>query len=1061
MSLTNSKFSTTFTIIFLVGLLKSSLSSASQGIEDHSSANYLILQSDLSKQLRQSTILSILRSHSGFLWLATFNGALRHDGNKLVRYFDWIDNRGNKHPLNIIKLLETSDGEIIAVTFDSGLLYFDSVSKAFKAHPAFDKSPSKAQDPEISDALSDSSGLIWVGYQQGNVSRFNTKSRNIRHFNLNAKQRISDIVEDSLGKVHIVSESGTVYSFDAHRDTYKEWTLRSVCGLQDKPVEELHTIAGNFYLIGTRGSGLYQFDAKSNDCEFVQLKNGFSKNSRYATIHEIAYIETLNETRIATDQGLFVIQEDKSTKYFSKDNSELTNNEVITLFSDPGQLDWIGTYSGLNTINKPLFELFNPEDDHRLHSITAISSSKSFGTWIATYEDLLWFDHSSGKHVSVKDKYPDIDFNFQPIMALLVENESIWIGTRNRGAIRFSPSLQQLKRFSLTSKPNLSANSISGFLRLDSGELLIGTYGGGLNIIYNDQTIGRFINDSSATSIANNKVIFLYQDKSSRVWIGTEGGLQLFDPKTETFRRANFKNNAGLKSSIVWSASEDQAGRIWFGTLHDGLLVSEASNANNDAPLLRPYKNNDLVDRTVYAIQVSKSGEVWISTNSGLTRIKNGMDIRHFSKKNGLQNMEFELGASHKDSNEILYFGGISGYNKFNPKDITLESTPPPVVLTDISVAGKTPGLSKAIQDVDMLELDYLDYYVTFEFSVLDYLDPANNQYRYKLEGFDPRWINIGNRNTATYTNLPAGNYTLRVQGASSSGVWNRDGISASLRVNPAPWKSWWAYCIYTMLALFLAWHAKKTYDNAVIRKRALQLARDMQETADRAMDDVQEQLDQQTRLVDTIHHFNLQKLELVSECLRRHADFLPETVSESILHNQERRLAALLSLEKSLFYKHEELLADLHRFTDYLVSDLVSRTSNPAAAHINVINAVTDQLFPAQSALPISIVLYELVGNAVDHAFDPESQSCFIKVEVTPVENLTHASECVQISVADNGVGLPGIVSFDSPESEGLATVAETVAGLGGDIYVTVQQGTLVRVTLPIGRTDVDEKAL
>lgn len=227
-------------------------------------------------------------------------------------------------------------------------------------------------------------------------------------------------------------------------------------------------------------------------------------------------------------------------------------------------------------------------------------------------------------------------------------------------------------------------------------------------------------------------------------------------------------------------------------------------------------------------------------------------------------------------------------------------------------------------------------------------------------------------------------------------------------------------------------------------------MAREMQETADRAMDDVQEQLDHQSRLVESIHRFNLGKLTLVKECFSRHSEFLPATVNAAYTTGQEGRLDALACLEKSLLYKHDTLLADLRRFTDTLASDLLSARSRQSDSRITVINEVSEDLFAAELALPLSIVLYELLSNAVNHAFDPGSHSCFIKIEVRWEREHSDDNELLVLSVSDSGAGLPEGIDFQSPQSAGIATVADTAALLGGTISVSTRQGTQVLVTIP-----------
>ncbi|MBN7795124.1 two-component regulator propeller domain-containing protein [Parahaliea mediterranea] len=1019
----------------------------------HDRIKYLLSNSSVTQKLTQKSILSVVQTKSGLLWLATFNGIHKYDGHHLVQFVDWVDSSGTTHQLNAIELVESPNGTILAAARDSGLLIFDETLNRFSTHPRYIAHHLSKQKASISSLLVDSSGTIWIGHEDGSVSIIRQGNNEELLLNSVGSARISDIVESPSGQIHIASEDGRFASYEKKKAAYSKVKTHKTCSFKNIPVEEIFTENDSVFLIGTRGSGLYSADTNNETCSKYPLISQSSSDSSRSTIHSIDYVASKGEYRIATDQGLYIVYNRSTQLHFYMENSELTNDEVTSIFSLAEGPSWIGTYNGVNVLTEPLFDLYDIKDNSKMHSITAIGGSKEIGLWVATYNGLFSFSETNNTHVEFRDLYPDLELETDRLMTLLVEENSIWLGSRNRGLLNVDLSTRSTTNYSATTFPKLSANSISALLRLSSGELLVGTYGGGLNIIRQNNSISSYLTTADSMSIANDRVILLFQDSAGRVWVGTEGGLQIFDLESETFLSASFRNaqHQNLEKSIILCATEDNDGNIWFGTLRNGLLFSPASKKRNvSTAQITPYGFNEFADTPIYAIQSDREGGVWLATNSGLAWVRELEEIRYFRKTHGLQSMEFEYGASYKDTSGRIYFGGSNGYNRFNPSNIVVNTNPPPLVLTDVTIAGSSATLSKPIKYLQSLELDYLDYYITFEFSILDYLDTANNQYRYKLEGFDPDWIDVGNRNTATYTNLPAGSYQFLVQGASSAGVWNRDGISTSLKVNPAPWNSWWAYCLYAVSAILIAWHAKKTYDNAVIRRRAIQLAQEMQETADRAMDDVQEQLDHQSRLVESIHRFNLDKLTLVNECFARHAEHLPSSVNATYAANQERRLVALACLEKSLFYKHDTLLADLHKFTDILAGELVSARDLQGNSRITVINDVCDELFSAEFALPLSIVLYELFSNAVDHAFDPGSHSCFIRIEVKRKGDPSDDSDFLFLSVSDNGLGLPEGVDFQSPRSAGIATVAETVAVLGGAISVNVRQGTEVQVRLP-----------
>jgi two-component sensor histidine kinase len=346
--------------------------------------------------------------------------------------------------------------------------------------------------------------------------------------------------------------------------------------------------------------------------------------------------------------------------------------------------------------------------------------------------------------------------------------------------------------------------------------------------------------------------------------------------------------------------------------------------------------------------------------------------------------------------------------------------------------------------ELQTLQLTHKDYFVVFTFSVLDFLDPEKNQFRYMLENFDPDWIDNGTRNTATYTNLPAGDYVFRVQGANSAGVWNREGISLTVRVLPPPWRTWWAYCLYGVAFLFFLWIFKRVYDSYVIKKRAIQMAIEMHETENRADDDMQEQLELQDDLVKSVYRHNVATLALVSDYISLQSDYLPDDIAREATEGSIKRVAALSALEDCLYYQNDGLLADLHKYTDILISKLVSDASVRPDT-IATINEVSTNLIAAEIASPLSIALYELLENCFQHAFELESPANYIHISLDIEPTDSPLERCYRMVVRDNGVGCPGNIHLDTPETSGFATVHAIAEKLAGSLHTSSDNGTTV----------------
>ncbi len=261
---------------------------------------------------------------------------------------------------------------------------------------------------------------------------------------------------------------------------------------------------------------------------------------------------------------------------------------------------------------------------------------------------------------------------------------------------------------------------------------------------------------------------------------------------------------------------ESRDGDIWVGTKDKGIFVIRHDKKQEGTNSSRySIVSNILTSNTIYGIQFDDEGKVWCSTQDGLLNLnENGDLLQKFTTAHGLQGQDFNFGASFKDSKGRIYFGGTNGYNRFHPSKVDITEYGPRLSINVIKIIGRSSLLKKNQIDFKRIVISYFDYLITFNFSVLDFLDPERNQYRYKLENFDPDWIDNGNRNTATYTNLPPGDYIFRVQGANAAGTWNREGVSLNITVLPPPWRTWWAYCGYLVVLLAVVWTFKRVYDS-------------------------------------------------------------------------------------------------------------------------------------------------------------------------------------------------------------------------------------------------------
>jgi serine phosphatase RsbU (regulator of sigma subunit) len=314
-------------------------------------------------------------------------------------------------------------------------------------------------------------------------------------------------------------------------------------------------------------------------------------------------------------------------------------------------------------------------------------------------------------------------------------------------------------------------------------------------------------NPNDPNSLSNNAIQgqAFFEDEEGFIWIGTySGGIDRFEPKTGKF--THFTHNPQNKNPLPLPKEGvisffGQHDVIWIGTDGHGLY-----SFNKYSYQVKKYTTEQgLSSDVVYAILPDGAGNLWLSTKNGLCRFNPDKEtFKTYYDYHGLQSNVFYWGAAHRsDFNGEMYFGGISGFTYFNPKEIEDNRFVPPIYINEFKInndvvpLGKLPDgrilLDKHISDTKRIELGYTDRFFSFGFAALNFSHPERNAYRYKMEPFDEEWRHTDAKNPyAPYTNLPPGTYKFMVMGANNDGLWNNEPAIIEVVMRPPWWATWW-----------------------------------------------------------------------------------------------------------------------------------------------------------------------------------------------------------------------------------------------------------------------------
>ncbi|GAA6186615.1 hypothetical protein NBRC116595_38650 [Aliiglaciecola sp. NS0011-25] len=779
--------------------------------------NFNFSSDDLTKQLAQKSVRQIYHDSTGYMWIVTQVGVSRYDGYQLLRFVHDPRNDTSLSSDNAFAIIEDHQKRLWIATDGGGLNLFNAAKQTFTAWKEADNSASAPTSNRLQTLFLDSQNFIWIGYRNGNFSRFNPDDMIFEHFNtrellpeLEKDASITSIVEDE-EYIWLATNGNGLIKFHKQKQTVERLFSGPNSTFFSNSLKQLFVDAQQRLWIASQDAGVIVADPKklkfSNWQHHENLKHSLPSNLAYAIFQDHR-----QRIWIGTDAGVALWDGKDGFDTFTTEDG-VTDNIILSIQQDSTGLIWLGTFNGITkTIEVPFEHIAKGLANNVVLGFAETHASDGVSSiWIASYSGLTQLD-ANGEVIQIINKETQPALWDARVTAVLGENNILWFGTRGSGLGRLNVDNNQIDFFSHdpANPDSLSFNGVTSVLADNAGNIWVGTFGGGLNYLPagSDQFVHYRHDENDPESINSDRVLAIYQLLDGTIAVGTVSGINLLDLADSKFQRIEHipEDINSLSAATAWTFYQDSKAQLWVGTQGGGLnkWLPEDMQANNNN--FTHYDSfSGLPSSHIYAVLDDNNGNLWLSSTAGLTRLNvESGKTRHFDSSQGLKESEFNYGAGFKDSNGFMYFGGITGFIRFHPDQIKDSSVVPPVVVVRIKKLNEQVWFDVPYQQLQQLELDYKDYFISFEFAALDYNAPGLNEYRYKLDGLDSDWIELENRRIATFTNLPAGNYTLKVQASNNQGLWNTEGIVLPINVLPPPWKTMWAYSLYALIVILI-----------------------------------------------------------------------------------------------------------------------------------------------------------------------------------------------------------------------------------------------------------------
>lgn len=801
-------------------------------------ADYVFKTLDVRNGLTSSHINCIHKDKRGFMWFGTPSGLYRYDGYNF-KSFQCNSLDGSSLPDSYIKSIqETKDGSLWIETSAGYCVYspksesFDRDMKQIFTRMGIDKIPTIV--------YLDQHYNLWGYIPSTGVVCYKMQEQLLYEFGYNGDERgipqgtICAIGECKDGAI-LVYDDGRIVCCDVMHQQRTVWVNDEIAQRKLRRTKSLRVFTDQQDNIWIYGLGtLFQYNTHTkvwntsvgDQLGLTGIGTDHSVNSMGGDQKGNIWIGTNRHSLMRCTVNDLRLESVPLTS-MNAFRPMAGNASVQCIYIDDTNLLWVGTEkSGVAFWGHHIHKF----DTKMLGDVTAMAEDDDGNVWYGTSDNgIVDF---SGQLIS------------QKVSAMAFAGDgSLWVGSTQNGLTRIKDGTSQFYSLAKDSLKTLIDDHINALCTDKTGNLWIATDGGLQVYNHRMNTFSTYSRENG--KMRTNTITTLFYGKDNRLIIGTSEGVVIMNLSTTeaTYLTGNSTNLEKFTNTYITQVFEDSRGLIWIGT-REGVNILNLENDKLD----KLTERNGLCNNNISGIAEDKNHNIWLTTSNGITRVvvqRNhedssfGYGLYNYDVRDGLQSNEFNPGSIIKLKDGNVIFGGLYGVNWVRPKTADEKNELSEVILTQFFIGeeevltghtydGNIP-LPQAINETDKIELKSSQNTITFKFAAGNYNQSERLQFQYWMDGLDDMWRN-GDALThgVTFTNLKSKTYHLHVKAVSAEGAVSKHERVITIVVDQ-PWLlSWWMLLVYAVLIIFAIYLWKKGIDNLNLmwsKKKAIILA--------------------------------------------------------------------------------------------------------------------------------------------------------------------------------------------------------------------------------------------